>query len=282
MSLSIVNNVASLTAQYNLNQTSSSLNQSLQRLSTGLKINSGADGPAALVISEETHGQVAGLQTALDNTSQAVNMVQTAEGSLNEINSLPTHIRGLALDSANTGVNDANALAANQAQFQNALSTINQIVNTTQFGGSKLFANDSSNSLSSLPVAPSSPADYAMVVAAYTSQPVADFSKLSSVDVSSAQGAQNALGVIDQAISDVSNLRAQLGAFQSNTLQANATNLQTTLQNTTAANSTVRDTNYAAETAKFTQLQVQLQAGVTLLSSANQTSGLILKLLQGA
>ncbi|MEI7686273.1 MAG: flagellin, partial [Planctomycetota bacterium] len=117
MGLSITNNVASLTAQSNLGRTQSMLSKSLERLSTGLKINRGADGPAALVISEQQRAQIAGLKTAIDNTSKAVSMVQTTEGSLNEINNLLVQSRSLAVDSANTGVNDANALAANQTEI---------------------------------------------------------------------------------------------------------------------------------------------------------------------
>jgi len=139
MSLAIVNNVASLTAQNNLSRTSNSLSKSLERLSSGLKINRGADGPAALVISEQQRAQIAGLQTAIDNTSKAVSMVQTTEGALNELNSLLVKIRSLALDSANTGVNDSNALAANQAEVSNALSTIDRIAVNTQFGTKKVL-----------------------------------------------------------------------------------------------------------------------------------------------
>src|SRR5437879_11110147 len=112
MSLAINNNVSSLTAQNNLTHTSSMLSTSLERLSSGLKINRGADGPAALVISEQQRAQIAGLNTAIDNTNKAVALVQTGEGALNEINSLLVKVRGLALDSANAGVNDANAQAA--------------------------------------------------------------------------------------------------------------------------------------------------------------------------
>src|SRR5204862_2855486 len=113
MALTVTNNVSSLIGQNNLTRTSSMLSKSLERLSSGLKINRGADGPAALVISEEQRAQIVGLQTAIQNTSKAVSMVQTAEGALNEINSLLTQVRGLAIDSANSGVNDAAALAAN-------------------------------------------------------------------------------------------------------------------------------------------------------------------------
>src|SRR5436305_1657360 len=139
MSLSITNNVASLTAQNNLSRTSGMLSTSLERLSSGLKINRGADGPAALVISEQQRAQIAGLQTAIDNSSKAIAMVQTTEGSLNEMNSLLVQVRSLALDSANSGVNDANAQAANQTEIANALSTIDRIAANSQFGTKKVL-----------------------------------------------------------------------------------------------------------------------------------------------
>src|SRR5437763_5186150 len=115
MSLSLVNNVSSLNAQHNLGRTTTALSKSLERLSSGLKINRGADGPAALVISEQQRAQIAGLRAAIDNTNKAVNLVQTGEGALNEINSLLDKVRSLSVDSANSGVNDRDTLAANQA-----------------------------------------------------------------------------------------------------------------------------------------------------------------------
>lgn len=139
MSLKLANNVGALNAQNNLNRSSNAMNKSLERLSSGLKVNRGADGPAALVISEKQRAQIAGLQQAIDNTDKGVSVVQTAEGALTEINSLLVKIRGLALDSANSGVNDDDALAANQAEIDNALDTIDRIANNTQFGTKKLL-----------------------------------------------------------------------------------------------------------------------------------------------
>jgi flagellin len=139
MALSIQNNIASLVAQGNLNKSSSALNTSLQRLSSGLKINTGADGPAALVISNEQGAQIAGLQSAIDNTNQAVSLVQTGEGALSEVNDLLVQIRGLALSAANSAVNDPTALAADQAQIANALQTIDNIAANTQFGTKRLL-----------------------------------------------------------------------------------------------------------------------------------------------
>src|SRR6202035_2023150 len=127
--LGVTTNVSSLIAQNSLNTNSTMLSQSLQRLSTGLKINSGADGPAAFVISQEQQSQITGLQQAIQNTSEATSMVQTAAGGLSTIFDLLNQMRSLALDSANSGVNDPDAQAANQAEVANALATIDRIAN---------------------------------------------------------------------------------------------------------------------------------------------------------
>ena len=139
MGLSIANNVTSLNAQNNLNKASMNVRSSVEKLSSGLKINRSADGPAALVISEKQRAQIAGLKQAIENTDKAASVVQTGEGALNEINSLLVKVRSLAIDSANSGVNDSDALAANQAEITNALDTINLIANNTQFGTKKLL-----------------------------------------------------------------------------------------------------------------------------------------------
>ena len=139
MGLSIANNVASLNAQNNLNRASMAVRSSVEKLSSGLKINRGADGPAALVISEKQRAQIAGLKQAIQNTEKAAAVVQTGEGALNEINSLLVKVRSLAIDSANSGANDSDALAANQAEIAAALDTINRIANNTQFGTKKLL-----------------------------------------------------------------------------------------------------------------------------------------------
>ena len=149
MGLSIANNVSALMSQNNLSRSNSALKTSLERLSSGFKVNRGADGPAALVISEKQRTQIAGLRQAIDNSEKAVSMIQTAEGALNEINSLLVKVRSLALDSANSGVNDNDALAANQAEIDNALDTINRIANNTQFTTKKLL--DGSSGISGTP-----------------------------------------------------------------------------------------------------------------------------------
>lgn len=473
MSLVIANNVGALNARNNLNRSTNSLNKSIERLSSGFKVNRGADGPAALVISEKQRGQIAGLRTAIDNTEKAVSVVQTAEGALNEINSILVKIRSLALDSANAGVNDEDAFAANQAEIENALDTINRIAENTQFGEKRLL--DGSSGISGTPddadvtflrasgktsagtyaVEVTTQAERAQITAGtaqssdlaadevltingvsiqlnaglsqagvisrineFTSQtgvvaedsPVsagqtrlrsiefganadieivsdtaaaadssgfgttllsdigrniegtidgvaasgigniltsvsgastglvvrigelstdlvltetgaqgnvsvqnnslifqiganqnqtasvaissvrADglglavagsrFGSLSEIDVTSGQKAQEALAVIDAAADELSNIRGALGAFQANTLESIANNMRTTLENTVNAESVIRDTDFAEEISRFTNNQILVQAGTSVLSSANQTSQAILSLLQ--
>lgn len=133
MGLRINTNVTAITAQRNLSQADSRLFTSVQRLSSGLRINTAADDPAGLAISEQLRAQIAGLNAALKNTERATNLIQTIEGSLNEINTLLIGMRELALDAANSGINNETSLAADQAEIANAVQTITRISDTTQF-----------------------------------------------------------------------------------------------------------------------------------------------------
>ncbi|MCA9199300.1 MAG: hypothetical protein KDA87_17260 [Planctomycetales bacterium] len=473
MSLVIANNVSSITAQNNLARSSKSLGKSLERLSSGLKVNRGADGPAALVISEKQRAQIVGIEQAIENANKGVTVVQTAEGALNEISTLLNRVRGLALDAANTGVNDSDALAANQAEIDNALDTINRIANNTQFANKKLldgsagyngsstdadvaafvrassstapgsydvevttaatranfsatadqttdlaadeiltinsvtvelnagmsqaevvnrinefsgetgvvaevdgtttrlytkgfgsnasldvvsntaaaatssgigtgtastvfgsdvvgtidgdtftgngniltansgaadglavrFAVDPADATSTLTGAASQEtitvtddrlvfqigpnANQTASIAVDRSNPESlglgvagnQFNSLAEISVLSGEEANDSIAVIDAAIDEVTNLRGALGAFQQNTLESTASNLQTTLENSVAAESVIRDTDFASEIANFTKQQVLVQAGTSILSNANQTSQLVLSLL---
>lgn len=474
MSLTIANNVGALNAQNNLSRSSNALNKSIERLSSGFKVNRGADGPAALVISEKQRAQVAGLRTAIANTEKAVSVVQTAEGALNEINSILVKIRSLALDSANAGVNDTDAFAANQAEIENALDTINRISANTQFGDKTLLdgsagitgTTDNANvtflkagsntSAGAYTVEVTTVAERANITAGTTqgtntlaadeiltvngvsiqlnaglsqagvisrineftgqtgvvaeddpttagatrlrsiefganaridvisdtaaavtssgfgttalsdngrniegeidgvvasgsgniltsvsgaSKGVAvsiaesgtdaaltatgalgnanvqnnslvfqiganqnqtakvainsvaasglglgvtgsRFGSLNEIDVTSAEKAQETLAVIDASIDEISNIRGELGAFQANTLESIANNMRTTLENTVNAESVIRDTDFAEEISRFTNNQILVQAGTSVLSNANQTTQSILSLLQ--
>jgi flagellin len=471
MSMVLSDNITSLDAQYNLGRSESMLSTSLQRLSTGTKLNSAADGPAAFVISQEQQAQMAGLQAAINNTANATSMVQTTEGALGTINNLLTQMRSIAVDSANSGVYDASDLAANQAQIASALSTINSIAANTQFGtkhlldgsagingasdnGNTTFVNAQNgsptgtfavnitsagtranvtagtaqtgalaanetltiNGVSVQLTAGETQAQVIGTINQYTGQTGvtavnnggatqlyttqfgsaakiavqsnvaasgtssgfgvnqisvqgtdisgtlggfaafgqgniltgnagggaagisisealaggsntstatgaqgnvtltnnslvfqlgananqtasitvnkvaanalgmnvagSQFSSLANINVQSQSGAQDAIKVIDQAISDITALQGLLGAFQSQTLASTQANLNSVLQNTTQAEANISDTDFAAETANFTKSQVLVQAGTTVLYNANQTSQLVLTLLK--
>src|SRR3954454_1836890 len=132
-------NVSSLIAQRVLTTNNSALNKSLQRLSTGLKINSGADDPAGLIVSENLRAEKAGITQAIDNANRASNIIGTAEGGLSEVSSLLTQLQSLVSQSANSGGLSKEEVAANQLQVDSILSTINRIAQATSFQGAKLL-----------------------------------------------------------------------------------------------------------------------------------------------
>ena len=137
--LTINHNISALNTQRNLNATSFNLSKSLQKLSSGFRINTAADGPADLVISEGLRAQMNGLGAALRNTQEANNKVGIAEGALNEVSSLLTSMRALAVHSANKGVVTAAQVAADQAELNNAVAAINRIGQVTRFSGQTVF-----------------------------------------------------------------------------------------------------------------------------------------------
>ena len=147
MGLRINTNMAALIGQRHLGRTDRALNKSLERLSSGLRINRAADDPAGLAIAERQRAQIAGLNQAIENTERATSMVQTAEAALDEVNSILIHMRELAIDSANEGANDANSLAANQAEVDDALATLDRIARDTAFGTLKLLDGSAANSV---------------------------------------------------------------------------------------------------------------------------------------
>jgi flagellin len=145
MSLRINHNLAALNANRNLKQTSDMLTRSMQKLSSGFRINQASDDPAGLVISEQFRSQIAGLNRAVQNSEGSINMIQTAEGALTEINNLLVSMRELAIHAANEGFNDTDQLAADQAEIANSLQTIDRIASNTQFGTKKILDGSKDN-----------------------------------------------------------------------------------------------------------------------------------------
>ena len=143
MSMVVNQNLGAMTAHHYLQQSESSFSKSVERLSSGLKINRAADDPAGLVISEKYRAQVDGLKQAIQNAQDGISLVQTAEGALEEVNLVLRNMRDLALHSASTGTSDTDAIAADQEQMEKAIETLNRVANTTQFGTRKLLDGSS-------------------------------------------------------------------------------------------------------------------------------------------
>ena len=318
MSLKINHNIESMVAHRNLLMNDRALSKSLERLASGQKVNRAADDPAALVISEHMRAQVSGIQQAIKNNEIAISLVQTAEGSMNEISNLLVSLRQRAISAANVGASDQAMIEANQAEIENALASIDRLVTTTQFGhyklldgtnasqteityktdpdgnfvldgdGNKIIKSKSTIDGLRFHVGPN--ADHQASVSIRNmhtnqlgrvadSQNSSNFASLADIDVRNEQGAQDALAIIDQALTEVATVRGEVGAFQSQTLETNLTSLQIASENMTAAESTLRDTDMAQELATFTRNQIMSQSATAQLAQANALPQNVLRLL---
>jgi len=304
MSLRINNNVESLNAHRHLLNNEKMLTKSLERLSSAQKINRGADGPAALVISEGMRSQIASLHQAADNNESAISLVQTAEGALNEVSTLLRDMRQRAVAAANIGLNDENMVNASQQEIENALDTIDRISTNTQFG-SKNLLDGSGKAAVEVPEAAAEAASagkdsksLAFQIGANRGQMVSidlpsvattelakgvsnqsGFASLADVDVTTGQGAQDAMAVIDTAIEEIAVARGEMGAFQKNTLESNLTSLRIHTENLTAAESSIRDADIAVELAAFTRNQIMTQSATAQLAQANALPKNVMALL---
>ncbi len=275
MALSVNTNSASLTAQMNLSKSQSRMNTSLERLSTGLKINRSGDDPTGLVTSELQKSQISGLTKAIENIERGTTMVATAESGLAEIGSLLLKMRDIATNSANEATQDTAGLAANQAEMDALAESITRISDTTKFGTKNLLNGDIDASQFQIGA-------FADETAALTIDD-ADAAALDvdALDISDASGANDALAALDLAIDTITTARGALGAFQSGTLNATKNNNQSQLDNLKNAESILRDTDYQKEISNYTSEQIRQQAAQTVLGMANQSSQGILSLLRG-
>jgi len=299
MGLRINNNIESMVAHRNLLKNERALSKSLERLASGQRVNRAADDPAALVISEHMRAEISGMKQAIRNNEVAISLVQTAEGSMNEISSLLVNIRQRAISAANVGASDEAMTQADQSEIENALSSIDRIVSSTQFGQYKLL--DGTNARKILEdgstkeglrfhVGPDAGHMAAVSIRNMNTSQLgtlaegqepnkSNFMSLADIDVSTEQGSQDALALIDQSITEVATVRGELGAFQRNTLESNLTSLQVASENMTSAESTLRDTDMAQELATFTRNQIMSQSATAQLAQANALPQNVLRLL---
>ena len=267
----INNNIMAMNAYRNLNATNGQMAKSLEKLSSGFRINRAADDAAGLVISESLRTLISGLSVASRNAQDGTSVVQIAEGALTEVHTALRRMRDLAIQAANVGANDATSRAAAQAEVAQLLAELDRIGATTRFGGLTIFtASPLTFQVGSLAAETLVVTIGAMSTAALT---------VNGIDISTGTGATAALASLDLAVSAVSTLRGQLGASQ-NRFESIVRNLQVSIENVTASESRIRDTDMADETVNFTKLQILNQAGTAMLAQAKDLPTSVLSLLQ--
>lgn len=272
--LTVNTNTASLNAQRNLGLSQNSLNTAMQRLSSGLRINSAADDAAGLAISEGMKAQVRSMNQAVRNTNDGVSLAQTAEGALNEISNILGRMRELSTQ-ASTGTVQASQRNYINSEFGRLASEITRIASATNFNGIHMLA---ANTVTTIQVGTGNTGatgydNININTSAMTATALGIAGGLTSSGT-----AQTMQSTLDTAISYVSSARANLGAVQ-NRFQAVINNLNVSSQNTSAAQSRITDTDIAAETANLTRAQILNQAGISILAQANQLPQTALKLL---
>ena len=268
MALSVNTNVMSLAAQRNLSRNTTGLQTSIERLSSGLRVNSAKDDAAGLAIATRIDAQVRGLNVAVRNAGDAISLSQTAEGGLSEITSMLQRMRELAVQSANATNGTSDRINLN-AEFQALNTEITRQVGATTFNGIAVLNTTSTqtfqvgaNATDTIDVATT-----AMTGAA------------PGGDILTAGASTTALGAVDTAMDAVTTARATYGAVQ-NRFQSVINNLQVASENQAAARSRIMDADFAMETANLTRLQILQQAGTAMVAQANAVPQSVLSLLQ--
>jgi flagellin len=276
MSLSVLNNISAIYAQNNLNQTQNSLQKTLQQLSSGSRINSGADDAAGLSVADGLAANTAALTQSAQNAQNGIGLLQTADGALSQVTSLLDRATTLATEAANGGLTTAQATAAD-TEFQSIVTEIGNIGSTTNFNSSAVFSATATNFVLSDGTT-SGTTTIAATVGALTSANVGG-SDLSSSVLTSASGATSALAAITSAISGISAQRGTLGAAI-NQLSAAANVASSEQVNLSSAQSAIQSTDYGKATSDLAKYQVLSQTGISALAQANSVQQEVLKLLQ--
>jgi len=277
--LRINTNVASLNARRNLSKTRLQLNRTLEKLSSGERINRAGDDAAGLAISENLKAQIRGLGQAERNAEDGISLVQIAEGALAEISNILIRLRELSVQAASDTIGRTERKFLN-VEFEQLTSEIDRIANSTEFNRVPLLNGTGAvfdiqigtrnDPISDRLTFDASSADVNVAALGLNLASVAD--KISS---------QNSLSSIDQAIVSVSAIRADFGALQ-NRLQSTVNNIKVSIENLSAANSRVRDADIAKETAELTRANILVQAGTSVLAQANTSSKNALQLINAA
>jgi flagellin len=278
MALRINTNIAAYNAYRNLSTTDSMLSKSLERLSSGLRINRAADDAAGLAISESLKSQVNGFKVALNNAQDGISLVQTAEGAMSEVQVLLQRVRDLTVQASNTGANDQTSRDAIGQEVTQALAEIDRISSATVYGSKQLLVSTTQTFTFQVGYNGNSYNQVAATVSG-VSTGVLSLGSANLVGIITGTSASNALTLIDAAITAISVSRTTLGALQ-NRFTATIDNLGVAVENLASAQSRITDTDMASEMTQFTRNQILEQAGTAMLAQANLSAQNILSLLK--
>jgi len=275
MAFTVVTNVPSLNAQRQLANTGDALNQALERLSSGLRINKAADDAAGLAIADKLRSDIRIASQAIRNANDGISAITIGEKALGEVGDIVTRLSELAQQSA-SGLVTNDQRSSIQTEFESLVSEIDRISNTTSFNGVNLL---SAGNTVSLQIGLDNSANARLEFQTIDGSSSGIGLSLSSVSLSTQTAARSALSSITSAIGTVASKRGELGAIQSR-LTIAIRNLRVARENFSAAESRIRDADIAEETANLTKNTILQQAGVSVLAQANQAPSLALRLLQ--
>lgn len=273
-------NLLSLNAQRNLSATQGMLAQSVQRLSTGFRVNSARDDAAGLAISERMSTQIRGMNVAIRNANDAISMAQTAEGALSKIGDMGQRMRELALQSANATNSDSDRQALNE-EYQALGAEIKRVIESTEFNGVQVLGQGIALDFQ----VGANAGDTIEVILqgqlgrTHFSDVVGNNATVAPPPIDSVAGAQGVLGKLDRMLNETNKVRAEFGAMQ-NRFEAVIQTLQVNVENHAAARSRIMDADFAQESAALTRSQVLQQAGTAMLSQANAQPNSVLSLLR--
>jgi len=285
MAMVINTNVQSLNSQRMLNATNSSLATSMERLSSGLRVNSAKDDAAGLAISDRMSSQIRGMTVAVRNANDGISMAQTAESAMGSITDTMQRMRDLAVQASNTGAVSKDDRDKLNVEFKQLSSELSRIIKNTEFNGKKILngslsganfqvgANTTTDNQISITINNLAKASGVQSVASLATGKVSIGGGVGSVSM------RKAITAIDDAIKKVDTFRSNLGAIQ-NRFSTTIANLQSSIENQSAARSRILDADFATETSNLSRTQILQQAGTAMLAQANQSSQTVLSLLR--
>jgi len=286
MAMVINTNIGSINAQRQLTHTNESLKTSMERLSSGLRVNSAKDDAAGLAITDGMTSQIRGMTVAVRNANDGISMAQTAESALGTITDTLQRMRDLAVQSRNKGAVSGGDADKMQTEFKQLQAEITRITANTEFNGKKVLAGSlkganfqvgagtATNNQISITMSVG-----AAKVASFTGMKSALSTGMSIGSAAGAGGASKAIAAIDTAIKSIDTARSTLGAVQ-NRFTATIANLQSSIENQSAARSRILDADFAQETSNMSRQQILQQAGTAMLAQANQSTQSVLSLLR--